>query len=212
MFGAFISSAIEFLIRTIGALGYFGVFVLMAFESSVIPVPSEAVLIPAGVLVARGEQSAFVLFVVATLGSIIGSIICYYLARTLGRRAFTHLVHRYGAFLFLREESLLKTERYFASHGEITIFIGRLLPVIRHLISLPAGFARMNMSKFVMYTALGAGIWNIVLIYLGYVYGQNVESIQSNLGMITLWLLLFVGILVLTYFIWNRLKKVKTVI
>src|SRR3989344_4734863 len=122
MLADFLSSSAEFLVQTIGALGYLGIFILMALESSIIPVPSEAVLIPAGVLVERGEQSALFVFLAATLGSIVGSLVCYYLALTLGRKAFNHFVQRYGSFLFIRQESLSKTERYFSSHGEITIF------------------------------------------------------------------------------------------
>ncbi len=179
----------------------------MALESSIIPVPSEAVLIPAGVLISRGEQSALMVFLISLLGSIIGSLICYYIASILGRKVFNHFIQRYGKFLFITEDSLIKTERYFSSHGEITIFLGRLLPVVRHLISLPAGFARMSLAKFITYTALGAGIWNIVLIYLGYLFGENASLLQSNLGTMTLWTMLLGGILILIYLIIHRLKK-----
>ncbi len=207
MFADFFSSSVEFLIQTIGSLGYLGIFILMALESSIIPVPSEAVVIPAGVLVARGEQSALLVFLASTLGSLVGSLICYYLSLTLGRKAFSHFIRKYGTFLFIREDSLLKTERYFAKHGEITIFIGRLLPVIRHLISLPAGFARMRLRTFIIYTTLGAAIWNIVLIYLGVFFGQNAEAIRQNLGTLTLWTVLAVGIIILLYFIVHRARK-----
>ncbi len=204
MFGEYLSSAVESLIKVIESLGYLGIFILMALESSIIPVPSEAVLIPAGVLVARGEQSALMVFIVSTLGSIVGSLICYYIALVFGRKIFDHFISRYGKFIFVTKNSLIKTEKYFASHGEITIFVGRLLPVVRHLISLPAGFARMARGKFLVYTALGAGIWNIVLIYLGMFFGQNSDLIKNNLGNLTIWTLLLTGIVILSYIIYNR--------
>ncbi|MBM3232684.1 DedA family protein [Candidatus Pacearchaeota archaeon] len=207
MFIDFLHASIEFLIQTIGALGYFGIFILMAFESSIIPVPSEAVLIPAGVLVTRGEQSILLLFIFSTLGSIVGSLASYYIALFLGRRVFHHLISKYGKVIFISESSLERTEKFFSSHGEITIFVGRLLPVIRHLISLPAGFARMNVGKFTFYTILGAGIWNLVLIYLGIAYGNNADAVNQNLGAITLWTVLIVGIFILAYFIRLRLKR-----
>lgn len=200
---------VDFLLKTVGSLGYAGIFLLMAIESSFIPFPSEVILIPAGYLVHQGEMSFYLVFLMAVLGSLLGAYLNYFLALHLGRRVINKLISKYGRFFLLNENIVIKSENYFSRHGEITTFTGRLLPGIRQLISLPAGFSRMNLGKFSLYTALGAGIWSLLLILLGYVFGQNSSLIEQNSGFITIALITFVGIIILIYIFFNKSRKNK---
>lgn len=156
------------LVEGISALGYPGIVLLMALESSVFPVPSELVMPPAGYLAARGEMNLLVALACGTVGSLLGAYANYVVASRLGRWVFV----RYGRWVLLTERSLERTERFFSRHGEIATFVGRLFPVIRHLISIPAGIARMRLDRFFLYTGAGAAIWCAVLLAIGWLIGQ----------------------------------------
>jgi len=160
---------VEHFTAWIEAGGYFGVAVLMTLESMVAPVPSEAVMPFAGFLIFEGKFTYTGVIFFITLGSIVGSMISYF-AGAWGGRPF---VKRYGKFLLLDEHHLDTTERFFTRHGDKTIFICRFIPVVRHLISIPAGVGRMNLVKFCIYTVLGAGLWNAFLTYVGYRLKEN---------------------------------------
>lgn len=205
------SNIIEHLISLISHLGYFGVFIGMLIESSFIPFPSELVLPPAGVLVSRGEMSFLVVLFFAILGSILGALINYYIGLHFGRKIINGLVKKYGKFMLLKEESLKKADDYFKNHGSITTFSGRLIPAIRQLISIPAGFSRMSLSKFIFYTSLGAGIWSAILIYVGFLYGNNQESINSFLSSTTIIVLISLVVLIIGYlYLKKRISKVNS--
>lgn len=200
------------LVSLIDSLGYLGIFILMTIESSFIPFPSEVVLIPAGVLVSQGKMSFFLVFLVGVLGSLAGALINYYLALHLGRKLTNKLILKYGKILFLDSKTLSKSENYFAKHGEITTFIGRLIPLIRQLISLPAGFAKMNIFKFCSYTIIGASFWVLVLTYMGFLFGNNMDLIKQHIQVITLWTLLIAGIIILIYIIIHKRKSLISTI
>lgn len=170
-----VERVIEWVLNALLDLGYPGIIALMAMESSILPVPAELVMPPAGYWVAKGEMNAVAAIASGVLGSLIGSLLSYYLAGWLGRG----FVRRFGKYVFISERSLERTERYFAAHGEISVLIGRMLPVVRHLISMPAGIARMSLPRFITYTGMGALLWCSVLTGIGYVLGQT-EGVLRN--------------------------------
>jgi len=161
--------------------GYLGIFIMMAIESSFIPFPSEIVLVPAGYLASKGDMGILPIMAAALGGSLVGSFVNYFLAFTLGRK----FLLRYGKYFFIQEETLLKMESYFKNHGHISTFTGRLIPGVRQLISIPAGLAKMNLAEFSLFTALGAGIWALILTLLGYFLGENEALIKQYLKEIT---------------------------
>jgi membrane protein DedA with SNARE-associated domain len=208
---SFISVIIAYILSVIDKLGYLGIFIGMTIESSFIPLPSELLLIPAGALIAQGKMQFAFVFIVALFGSLFGALINYFLSLLLGRRAIEHLISKYGRFILISKEELNRTDNYFYKHGSITTFIGRLLPGIRHLISIPAGFSKMNLYKFSLFTSLGAGFWSLVLIYVGWLADKHQAWIAQHPILITIFLLLISGLIISGYilFIKKRNKKLK---
>lgn len=186
---------IQWLLDTIGAMGYPGIFLLMAMESSVIPLPSELVMPPAGYLAFKGQMSLIAAILCGTAGSLAGAYVNYYASRYLGRP----LVLKYGRYVLITPDKFERVERFFLRHGEISTFIGRLLPVVRHLISIPAGLSGMNHLKFSLYTLAGAGIWCTILAGIGYIIGENQQLIMQYSHKALAWIVLFCIALVAIY-------------
>lgn len=197
------------LLSIVNELGYLGIFIGMTIESSFFPFPSEIILIPAGALVAQGQMTFGMVFIAGLLGSLTGALINFFLAMYLGRTTIDILVSKYKRILFINKDAIKQSDDYFRKHGEVTTFIGRFIPVIRQLISLPAGFSRMNLFKFCLFTSLGAGAWVAILIYLGVLFGNNAALIQENLHIITVIILLLVGAIGVIYVLLNRKLKRK---
>lgn len=191
---------INFLVETIGSLGYIGIFALMFLESTFFPFPSEVVMIPAGFLAYKGEMNLYIVLFMGILGSLCGGLLNYYLSRTLGRK----LLLKYGHYIRFDEDKLIKMEKFFIKHGEISTFNGRLIPVVRQYISLPAGLANMNIFKFSLYTTLGASIWVCILTLLGYFLGDNSELISQYLHQITI--ITIISLVVITIFYIKKFK------
>ena len=165
---------IIYITQFIATGGYGTVVLLMAMESMVLPVPSEAVMPFVGFSVSSGVFNFWPALLVATIGSIIGSLVSYHIGAYGGRP----IIKKWGRYLLLNEEHLLITEKFFQKYGEAAIFISRFIPVIRHLISIPAGIGKMNLFKFSLYTVVGAGLWNAFLIYVGIILGENWTKIE----------------------------------
>ena len=184
------------------ATGYFGLFVLMALESMVAPVPSEVVMPFAGYLALQGRFDFFLALLVSSLGSIFGSLLSYYIG-FYGGRPF---VLKYGKYLLLEREHLEWTENWFRKQGDKTIFISRFIPVVRHLISIPAGIAKMAMHKFLIYTFLGAAIWNLILLYAGFKLGEHWGKIHDYSRELDI---IFVAVVIVffAYFVWKHHKR-----
>ncbi|NPA28957.1 MAG: DedA family protein [Epsilonproteobacteria bacterium] len=168
---------VNWIVESVGALGYGGIFVMMFLESSFFPFPSEVAMIPAGYLAAKGEMSLAAAFLAGAGGSLAGALFNYVLGHRLGRP----FLMRYGRYLFIKPETVEKVERFFERYGPASTFWGRLLPGIRQYISLPAGIGRMPLAAFSFYTFLGAGIWCAVLLGLGYFFGENEAQIKPVL-------------------------------
>ena len=192
-----------YLVETIGNMGYWGIFLLMFLESTFFPFPSEVIMIPAGYLAYKGEMNLYIVVLIGILGSVAGALFNYYLAMHFGRS----FLLKYGKYFFIKEETLDKLEAFFQKHGELSTFNGRLIPGIRQLISLPAGLARMNLVRFAFYSALGAGIWVIVLVALGYLLGSNEALISEYLHTATLIALISVVFITVFYIIRNKRRE-----
>ena len=197
-----VEKIVEYITLGMSAGGYFGLFVLMALESMIAPVPSEVVMPFAGYLVLQGRFDFWIALLVSGLGSIFGSVLSYYIG-FYGGRPF---VLRYGKYLLLDKEHLEWTENWFRKQGDKTIFISRFIPVVRHLISIPAGIAKMAIRKFVIYTFLGATIWNFILLYAGFKLGEHWDKIHQYSKELDI---IFVALVILffAYFIWNHRKR-----
>lgn len=187
-------------------LNYFTVALLMAIESTFLPLPSEIVIPFAAWKAAQGELNVFLVILFGTIGALCGSLINYFLAFYLGRPiVYGFAESKVGRFFLLSREKVQHAENYFIRNGKTSTFIGRLVPGVRHLISIPAGLAKMNLKDFIFYTFTGAGIWNIILAIIGYFLYEVRDQIYDYLSHI----LIGVGVLFIAYLIYSGQRKRK---
>lgn len=191
----------EMAINWINSIGYWGLLFGMILESACIPIPSEVIMPFGGYLVSIGHLNLLGVILIGTLGNMIGSLIAYGVGHWGGKR----FIDRFGKYVFLSRKHLDAAESWFDKRGEITVFISRILPAIRTFISLPAGIARMNPVKFLIYTAIGSIFWSGILAYVGYALGKNWQNIQNILHPITY----LVAVIVLAIIIYLVVKVVK---
>jgi len=190
---------------------YYSITALMACESSILPVPSEMVIPPA-VYVAtdpKSNLSIFWIIIFGTIGALIGASFNYLMSMWLGRLVIYKFADsKVGKLFLLSSEKIQKAETYFNEHGKTSTFVGRFIPVIRHLISIPAGLAKMNYLNFITYTALGAGLWNCALALLGYFLGENSDLINKYSHELS-FVFLGVGAILLVWLIAKTIRKKK---
>src|SRR3989339_329119 len=171
---------IDLLLAFSSNLGYTGIILLMAVESSFIPFPSEIVVPPAAYLASQGEMDIFLVILSGISGSLIGATLNYFLAMWLGRKVIYSLSRtRIARMLLINEAQIKKSEDLFLKFGNLSTFWGRLIPAVRQLISLPAGFSKMPFKNFIFFTFLGSGLWTVILAVLGYVFGANQEELKQ---------------------------------
>jgi len=188
-------------------INYFTITLLMAIESSFVPLPSEIVIPPAIWKAASGELSIPLVIMFATLGAIIGAMFNYLMARWLGRViVYSFAESKVGRICMLNKHKVEHAEAYFILHGRSSTFIGRLIPGIRHLISIPAGLAKMNIGQFVLYTALGSGIWHTILAILSYSLYSHQELLKKYMSEVS-YVLLAAGIVFVIYLVINNRRK-----
>lgn len=193
----------------IAATSYPGIFLLMVLESMVFPIPSEAVMPFAGFLIVDGQFTFTGVIIASTLGSIVGSLISY----AMGFYGGKPFIQRFGKYLLLDTHDLAITERFFAKYGELTIFISRFIPIVRHLISIPAGIGKMNLVKFSIYTIIGAGMWNSFLTYVGFKLKSNWTEVMKYSHTIDIVVVAVLGMAFLyyAYKVYINLTKKNTV-
>lgn len=193
-----------FATNVIDALGYPGVAALIFLENLFPPIPSEAILPLAGFLAGQGRMVLPLVIVAATLGAVAGALVLYALGAWFGDRRIRWLVNRYGRWLALTEDDLDLANGWFDRHGGKAVLLCRLLPIVRSLISIPAGLRRMPLSVFILYTALGAGLWNSVLVVAGWWLGENWEEVGDYVSYLEYPVIIAV-ILAIAWYVWKRL-------
>lgn len=197
-------AVIQWLVALVEHLGVLGIFIMTFLESTFMPIPSEMTMIPAGYLVQQGKMDLASVLVASIVGTVGGAYFNYWIARRFGRGLFL----RYGKYFLMTPQKLAKLESFFAKHGAISTFIGRLIPGIRHYISFPAGLAQMDRRTFLVYTALGGALWMCVLLALGYYIGQNKALMMTYIPMVKGGIVLFV-LLLISLYVWRHKKAAR---
>lgn len=204
MIAKIISILSSFIIATISSLGYGGIVLLMAIESACIPLPSEIIMPFSGYLVSRGEMNLWLVGIAGAVGCVVGSIVAYYIGMYGGRP----FIEKYGRYILLSRHDLDLADRWFAKYGEAIVFISRLLPAVRTFIAFPAGVARMNMTRFIVYTFAGSLPWCLGLAYVGQKLGEQWDKDET----LKTWFHRFdfvigiVGVLAVSWWIWRHIK------
>lgn len=202
----------EIIISIMESFGYLGILLLITIENVFPPIPSEVILLFAGFMTTKSKLTLVGVIIVSTIGSLIGAIILYLVGRLLNKERLIKIVNgKIGKILRLSEKDILKADEWFSKKGTKTVFFCRFVPVLRSLISIPAGISGMNIPKFLIYTTIGSLIWNTVLSYMGMVTGENWEKILSVFETYStvIKIILLIGVVVLIYIFYRKKQKTK---
>jgi len=185
-----------FLTAIIVKLGYLGIVIMLAIESTFIPLPSELVVIPAGYLASKGQMNVYLIIICGAIGSMLGAYLNYWIADKYGRE----FLHKHAKYFLTSQSKLEKLEAFFKRHAAFNTFFGRLIIGVRHYISFPAGLAKMDLKKFFFFTGLGSALWVSILTAIGYVIGKNIALAEAYLTEITVYLILGILCIAAIYF------------
>lgn len=195
----------EWVVDVVERLSYAGLALLVAFENVFPPIPSELILPLAGFLIGQGRFSFPLVLLAVTLGSLAGALVLYGIGLAAGKTGLDRLVRRYGSWVLLKEEDLTRAEQWFDRYGPAAVFIGRLVPIVRSLVSIPAGYRRMPLGQFLLLTGIGSALWNGALIGLGWALGRNWTTIERYVGWLQ-YLFIAAAAALVVRFLWRRLR------
>jgi len=197
-----------YIINIISSTGYPGIFILMAIESALIPLPSEVTMPFSGSLVALGRFNLILVAITGALGNLVGSLLAYALGFWGQENVVRRVIRKYGKYLLISEKEFEQAESWFRKYGEIIVFSSRLVPVVRTFISLPAGIAKMNLKKFVVYTLIGSFLWSLILAWIGMKLGQNWKILEVYFRKFDSLIAVFLTLAICLYF-FHKYKKIK---
>ncbi len=201
----------SYIINFISTLGYFGIFILMTLESALIPIPSEITMPFSGSLVVTGQFSFWMVILAGTLGNLVGSLLAYWLGYWGQEKVVRKLIVKYGKYLLISEHEYDHSERWFRNHGELIVFLSRVMPVLRTFISLPAGVAKMNLVRFTFYTVIGSLIWAYVLTLIGVTLGNNWNTLEVYFRKFDL-AIAIIFIIAVVWYIRHKWRQLKNVV
>ena len=200
----------EWVTDVIQTLGYPGLTVLVALENIFPPIPSEIILPLAGFLTGQNRFSFPIVLIATTLGSLLGALLLYGIGMAVGPSRVRRVFERYGHWALLTPDDLSRSEAWFDRYGPVAVFIGRLVPVVRSLVSIPAGYRRMPLGQFLLLTGLGSALWNGALVSLGWALGENWRRIEDYVGWLQYLVIAAVAFLIVR-FVWQRLRARRVI-
>lgn len=198
-----LSGISDWVTNIVETLGYVGVAALIALENVFPPLPSELILPLAGFETGRGEFNYFLMVIAATVGSVVGALVLYYVAHFVGEHRIRALVRRYGRWLQVTEKDIDRADRWFDRYSTLAVLVCRCIPLVRSLVSIPAGFRQMNLTKFLIFTTIGSAIWNAALIGAGWALGDNWETVGEYVGYFQ-YVVIALVVIGVAWFFWRR--------
>lgn len=188
------------------ALGYFGLALLVAVENVFPPIPSEIILPLAGFNSSMGTMNVFLAILFATIGSVVGALILYWIGYAFGEERVRYIVKRWGKWLGFKESDVDKADEWFDRYGGYAVLVCRVVPIVRSLISIPAGLRKMPMLSFMLFTTIGSLTWNTILVYAGYLLGDNWEYVEEYVGVLQ-YVVIAAVLIIVGWWVWARMIK-----